>query len=466
MRGEPRFAAHTILGMTSDAAAVGDEPQQDSRPTRPERMGRLPYTRKHTRVLLGSGTGWALDAMDVGLISFVALAIATQWDLSHTEQSWLLSIGFVGMALGATFGGMLSDRYGRRTVFALTLVVYGLATGASALVNTLAALLLLRFLVGLGLGAELPVASTLVSELSPTRIRGRLVVILESFWAVGWILAALIGFFVVPLSDDGWRWAFLVGLVPAFWAVVIRWGLPESPLFLERRGRVEEAEAVVRGFEESAGLPHEESRPLPPAPPKRAGELWSAAYRVRTAGIWIVWFCVNFSYYGAFIWLPTLLYAQGFDLVRSFGYTLIITLAQLPGYAVAAVLVETWGRRPTLATFLIGSALAAAGFGMAGEVWQILLAGCAMSFFNLGAWGALYAITPEIYPTSVRGSGAGAAAGFGRLASIAAPLLVPVVLAAWGNAVLFAVFGAAFVIGAAAAYFLLPEQAGERLDAT
>ncbi|MFN2320148.1 MAG: MFS transporter [Dermatophilaceae bacterium] len=438
----------------------------DSRPTRAERMGRLSYTRQHTRVLLGSGMGWALDAMDVGLISFVGLAIATQWDLTRTEQSWLLSIGFVGMALGATVGGMLADRYGRRTVFSATLVIYGLATGASALVTGLAVLLLLRFLVGLGLGAELPVASTLVSELSPTRIRGRMVVVLESFWALGWILAALIGFFIVPMSDDGWRWAFAVGLVPALYAVVIRWGLPESPLFLERRGRVEEAEAVVRSFEASAGVEPEASGPLAPVPARRPAELWSPAFRRRTAGIWIVWFCVNFSYYGAFIWLPTLLYAQGFDLVRSFGYTLIITLAQLPGYALAAVLVETWGRRPTLATFLVGSAVAAMGFGLAGEVWQILLAGCALSFFNLGAWGALYAITPEIYPTSLRGSGAGAAAGFGRIASIAAPLLVPVILAAWSSTALFAIFGATFVVGATAAYLLLPEQAGERLDTT
>ncbi|ANS80237.1 Niacin transporter NiaP [Serinicoccus hydrothermalis] len=435
-----------------------------SLPTRPERMGRLPYTRKHTRVLLGSGTGWALDAMDVGLISFVGLAIATQWDLTRTEQSWLLSIGFVGMALGATFGGMLADRYGRRTVFATTLLVYGLATGASALVSGLAALLVLRFLVGIGLGAELPVASTLVSELSPTRIRGRMVVLLESFWAVGWLLAALIGYFVVPASDNGWRWAFALGLVPAIYAVVIRWGMPESPLFLERRGRETQAEEVVRSFEESAGVPHEQSRPLPEAPPRSAGALWSPAYRVRTVGIWVVWFCVNFSYYGAFIWLPTLLYAQGFDLVRSFGYTLVITLAQLPGYALAAVLVEVWGRRATLATFLLGSAVSAVFFGLSGEVWQIIAAGCAMSFFNLGAWGALYAVTPEIYPTSVRASGAGAAAGFGRIASIAAPLLVPVILGTWGNAALFTLFGAAFVVGALAAYLLLPEQAGDALE--
>lgn len=436
----------------------------DLRPTRPERMGRLPYTSRHTRVLLGSGTGWALDAMDVGLISFVGLAVATQWELTRTEQSWLLSIGFVGMAVGATLGGMLADRWGRRAVFALTLLVYGLATGASALATGLGVLLVLRLLVGLGLGAELPVASTLVSELSPTRIRGRMVVALESFWAVGWILAALMGFFVVPASADGWRWAFALGVVPALYAVVIRWGMPESPLFLERQGRVEEAEEVVRSFESSAGVPHEESRPLPAAGPRTPGRLWSAPLRRRTLGIWLVWFCVNFSYYGAFIWLPSLLYAQGFDMVRSFGYTLVITLAQLPGYAVSAFLVERWGRRATLATFLLGSALAAVLFGGAGQVWQIIAAGCALSFFNLGAWGALYAVTPEIYPTTVRASGAGAAAGFGRLASILAPLSVPVILGAWGHTALFAVFGGAFVVGAAAAYLLLPEQAGDALD--
>ncbi|OLT30545.1 hypothetical protein BJF82_15630 [Kytococcus sp. CUA-901] len=119
---------------------------------------------------------------------------------------------------------------------------------------------------------------------------------------------------------------------------------------------------------------------------------------------------------------------------------------------------EVWGRRATLATFLLGSAVSAVFFGLSGEVWQIIAAGCAMSFFNLGAWGALYAVTPEIYPTSVRASGAGAAAGFGRIASIAAPLLVPVILGTWGNAALFTLFGAAFGRGALAAYLLLPEQ--------
>ena len=173
--------------------------------SRAQRLDRLPFTREHGRLVVGSGLGWALDAMDVGLISFVMAALAVQWSLTPTELSWIGSIGFVGMALGATLGGLLADRVGRRQVFALTLLVFGVATGAAALAWSVASLLVFRFLIGLGLGAELPVASTLVSEYAPARVRGRVVVLLEAFWAVGWLLAALIGYLVVPRSDAGWR---------------------------------------------------------------------------------------------------------------------------------------------------------------------------------------------------------------------------------------------------------------------
>lgn len=436
----------------------------EQRLTRPERLGRLPFTRKHARLVVGSGTGWALDAMDVGLISFVIVVLAREWGLTTGERSLIVTVGFVGMAIGATLGGALADRVGRRTVFAITLLVYGLATGLSALAGTLAVFLVLRFVVGLGLGAELPVASTLVSELSPTKIRGRLVVVLESFWALGWILAAVVGFFVVPHGENGWRWGLLVGLVPALYAVVVRFGLPESVHFLERAGREDEAEAVVREFEESAGVAPVATAPVPDAPAATPTSLWSATYRVRTAGIWAVWFFVNFSYYGAFIWIPSLLVAQGHTVTQSFRYTLIITLAQLPGYLVAAVLVEVWGRRATLATFLAGSAVAAWFFGQAGGEVGIIAAGCALSFFNLGAWGALYAITPEIYPTVMRGTGAGAAAGFGRIASILAPLTVPFLLdRGSGETIVFTLFAVAFVLAAGAA-FLLPERRGLELE--
>ena len=309
-------------------------------PSRAERLDRLPFTSQHRRLLVGSGVGWALDAMDVGLVSFVMAALAQQWDLGPTTLSWIASIGFVGMALGASLGGLLADRVGRRQVFALTLLIYGVATGASALSWSVGSLLLFRFLVGLGLGAELPVASTLVSEFAPARIRGRVVVALESFWAVGWVLAALLGYFVIPLSDDGWRWALALGAVPAAYSVVVRFGLPESVRFLEQRGRNAEAEAAVRRFEESAGVP---AAGAPAAPRRdaadhrrssRTGRAVAPGPPAEHRGALGVWFGVNFAYYGAFIWIPSLLVASGMDLVRSFGFTLVITLAQLPGYAV------------------------------------------------------------------------------------------------------------------------------------
>ncbi|WP_430592515.1 MFS transporter [Humidisolicoccus flavus] len=446
------------------------------------RLDRLPFTRRHGKLLTGSGVGWALDAMDVGLISFVIAALTVQWNLSPQQGSWIASAGFVGMAIGATLGGLLADRYGRRQVFAITLVVYGLATGASALVGGLVALLILRFVVGLGLGAELPVASTYVSEFSPKRIRGRVIVILEAFWAVGWTAAALIGYFVIPASDDGWRWAFVIGMLPAAYALVVRWGLPESPRWLALRGRSEQAELVVASFERSPALfkkhasagaaaeTAEVDTPSASASPAKAltsgarlRALWSRELRGRTAALWIVWFCVNFSYYGAFIWIPSILVAAGYDLVRSFEFTLLITLAQLPGYAVAAWLIEVWGRRATLSTFLIGSAVAAIFFGTAEGEFAIIASGMALSFFNLGAWGALYAVTPEVYPTSVRATGAGWAAGVGRIASIIAPLTVPLLLGFGGAPLLFVVFAVFFVAAAVGAWGLV-DRRGSSLD--
>lgn len=441
--------------------------------TRAQRLERLPFTKKLGKLLGTSGIGWALDAMDVGLISFVVAALGQEWNLGASEKSWIISMGFVGMAVGATLGGLLADKIGRRSVFALTLLVYGVATGASALAGSVAVLLIFRFFVGLGLGSELPVASTLVTEFAPRRIRGRIIVWLEAFWALGWILSALIGTFVVAGSANGWKWGLLIGAVPALYAIIIRIHAPESVRYLESRGRHEEAEAIVAEYEASAGI-DSLSEPLEAATGEVKSDaeipvqddaamseqtisIWSPSVRRRTIALWIIWFMVNFSYYGAFTWIPSLLTDQFGDLTKSFQFTLIITLAQIPGYAVSAYLIEIIGRRRNLALFLAGSAIAAICYANAGSEATIIAAGMALSFFNLGAWGALYAIGPELYPTNVRGTGTGAAAGFGRIASIITPLLTPVMVGFGGSLLAFGVFAAAFAIAAAAA-FLLPEQ--------
>ncbi|WP_431843260.1 MFS transporter [Calidifontibacter indicus] len=445
--------------MSSVAEPSVTEPAQL---TRSQRLDRLPFTRLHGRLLGGSGIGWALDAMDVGLISFLMVAIKKEWGLSTGQVSWLASVGFIGMAVGASLGGYLADRIGRRNVFALTLLVYGLATGFSALSPGFWMLLAFRFVIGLGLGAELPVASTLVSEYAPARIRGRMVVLLESFWAVGWVLAALIGYYIVP-KDNGWRWALLLGVVPALYAMYVRRGLPESVRFLERAGRIDEAEQSVRRFEESAGI-----APVPSPNPEKVTKmspkaLWEKRFAGRTVALWLTWFGVNFSYYGAFLWIPTFLVAQGFPMAKSFEFTLWITLAQLPGYAVAAVLIEKVGRRFTLASFLLGSAVAAMAFGQASSESTILLTGCLLSFFNLGAWGALYAVTPEVYPTVLRATGSGSATAFGRIASIIGPLLVPWVHDNHGTGLTFVLISVSFAVAMLAALGL-PEWKGKELQ--
>ncbi|MDR2374034.1 MAG: MFS transporter [Bifidobacteriaceae bacterium] len=468
--------------------------------SRSKRLDALRFNRLHGRLVWGSGLGWAMDAMDVGLISFILVALPESWQVTAADKSAIASAGFAGMAIGASLGGLVADRLGRRQVFALTLLVYGLATGASALAWGVGALIALRFVVGLGLGAELPVASTLVSEFSPPRIRGRVIVWLEAFWAVGWTAAALIGYYVAApagvFGAAGWRWALLIGAAPALYAVFVRRSLPESIRFLESKGRFDEAEAAVQAFEAAARPPARAAQGQPAgtghlsdavatasgngaAPRDDAGgdpdagdefkpvkakpsALFSGGMARRTAAIWAVWFCVNFAYYGAFTWLPSLLVADGQTVTKSLGYTLIITLAQLPGYACAAWLIERWGRRLTLTVFLVGSAAAAALFSQAGADWAVVAAGMALSFFNLGAWGALYAITPEIYPTPLRGTGAGAAAGFGRVASIVTTLATLPLHQALGTAWVFAIFAAFFVIAALAAW-ALPEMRGQVL---
>lgn len=430
----------------------------------------------HRRIVLASGLGWAFDAMDVGLISYIIVVLGQEWGLSATQRGLVVSIGFVGMFLGALGSGFLSDRFGRRAVFQATLLIYSLATGLSALAWGLGALLVLRFLVGLGLGGELPVASTLVGELAPARARGRLIVILESFWAYGWIAAAVIGFFVVRNPALGWRWGFAIGALPALYTFVLRRALPESPRWLASVGRESEALESVATIERENGGTSPTPQSEPPTSTvanahtfrARFAELWSARYVKRTTMLWLLWFGIVFSYYGVFSWLPSLLLARGFNINGAFGYVLIITLAQVPGYFSAAWLVERWGRKPTLVSYLLGSAVAAYAFGNASGVGPILIAGSLLSFFNLGAWGVVYTYTPEQYPTAIRGTGAGSAAAFGRLGAIVGPYLVPWLLDKQGLGLpqtgIFAMFMIAFLIVAIAVATLGEETKGRSLE--
>lgn len=390
------------------------------------------------KLLWIAGLGWLFDAMDVGMLSFILAALQKEWGLTAEQMGWIGSVNSIGMAVGALVFGLLADRIGRKQVFIITLLLFSIGSGLSAFATTLTVFLILRFFIGMGLGGELPVASTLVSESVPAHERGKVVVLLESFWAGGWLLAALISFFVIPAY--GWQMALILGALPALYAIYLRINLPDSQKFIAVK--TAERRSVWRNI----------------------ADVWAKPYAKQTTMLWILWFAVVFSYYGMFLWLPSVMVMKGFSLIKSFEYVLIMTLAQLPGYFSVAWLIERIGRKAVLIIYLVGTALSAYFFGNAESVAMLVTFGALLSFFNLGAWGALYAYTPEQYPTVIRATGAGMAASFGRIGGILGPLLVGYLVAQKVSiTMIFAVFCIAIFIGALAVLFLGKETKQQEL---
>lgn len=399
---------------------------------------------KRRSLLRSVGMSWLFDAMDVALISFVAAALAIEWSLNPQQLGVLTAINSVGMAIGAACAGILADRFGRKSVLLWTLLIFSLASGLSAVATGFVMLCILRFISGFGLGGELPVASTLVSESVPANERGRTVVLLESFWAGGWIVAALIAYFIIPNFESGWRIAFALGALPAFYALYLRRKIDDSPRFiLQQKNKVKAEKISLKN---------------------RFAQVWAPEYRKTSIMLWILWFTVVFSYYGMFLWLPQVMVYKDYSLTKSFEYVLIMTLAQLPGYFTAAYFIEKFGRKFVLVVYLVLTAASAIWFGLADTTATLIAAGICLSFFNLGAWGGLYAYTPEHYPTSIRTTGAGLAASFGRIGGIIAPFLVGWLISQ-GVAItaIFAMFCVMILIGAAAVAFLGKETKGTEL---
>ncbi|WP_395096549.1 MFS transporter [Bacillus amyloliquefaciens] len=371
------------------------------------------------KLLAIAGMGWLFDAMDVGILSFIIAALHADWNLTPDQMKWIGSVNSIGMAAGAFVFGMLADRIGRKKVFMITLLLFSVGSGISAFATGLTVFLILRFLIGMGLGGELPVASTLVSEASAPEKRGRIIVLLESFWAAGWLLAAVISYFVIP--SFGWQAALLLTALAAFYALYLRRSLPESPAH-----QALPQKKSIRG---------------------QAGSVWAKPYIRPTVLLSVVWFCVVFSYYGMFLWLPSVMLMKGYSMIESFEYVLLMTLAQLPGYFSAAWLIEKAGRKTILVIYLLGTAGSAYFFGAADSLAMLLTAGMLLSFFNLGAWGVLYAYTPEQYPAAIRATGSGTTAAVGRIGGIFGPLLVGSLAARNVSfTVIFAVFCAAILI--------------------
>lgn len=418
------------------------------------------------RNLLGVfGLVWAADAMQVLAVGFTAASIAMTFGLTVPQALQTGTLFFLGMLIGAAVFGRLADKYGRRRVLLITVgcdAVFGLL---SAFSPNFAILLGLRFLTGIAVGGTLPVDYAMMAEFLPSKNRGRWLVMLEGFWAVGTVIIALAAW-AASLAGvaDAWRYIFIVTAAPALIGIWLRFWVPESPMHLLKTGQAKEAKSVMNRVLRKNGKPELSPKAVLEAPLLVTNEkLLSPNLRQRTLTTLAIWFLVSVSYYGIFTWIPAKLAGDGFGFVRGYGFLVIVALAQLPGYALAAYGVEAWGRRRTLITFLFISAAACALFTVAGNSVLVGASILIMSFALLGTWGALYAFTPELYPTALRASGMGAAGAMARLGGLLAPSALALVISQSFNMAV-AMFAGLLALAGIIAFFINVETRDKALN--
>lgn len=420
-----------------------------------DRAGAGAYQRRLMGIF---GLVWAADAMQVLAVGFTAASIAATFGLTVPQALQTGTAFFLGMLLGAIGFGRMADRYGRRRVLIVTVACDAVFGILSIFAPDFTILLILRFLTGAAVGGTLPVDYAMMAEFLPAKNRGRWLVLLEGFWAVGTLVVALAAW-LASLSgvEDAWRYIFAVTAFPALIGVGLRFLVPESPLYLLRTGRSEEAKVVVNSMLKTNGRAELDARTAIAQSAATKGQgLFSPALRQRSIMVLAIWFLVSVSYYGVFTWMPARLAGEGFGFVRGYGFLVLVALAQIPGYALAAYGVEKWGRKPTLIGFCLLSALGCLLFTLATTGTIIAVSLLLMSFALLGTWGALYAYTPELYPTESRATGMGAAGAMARLGGLLAPSVLGYAIAqGFGFAV--GIFAGLLVLAALAATMINAE---------
>jgi putative MFS transporter len=422
------------------------------------------------------GLGYTFDAMDGAMIAFIMPAVTALWGLSDGQTGWVGSSAMIGYLFGAFFAGALGDLIGRRTVMMYGLAIYALATLVAAFASSWHMLFGWRIVASVGTGAESAIIAPFLAEFVGKQHRGRFVGALSGFFSFGFVFSALLGNFVVPASPDGWRIVQIVCALPIVMLLWWRRSLPESPRWLIERGRSAEADAEVARIEaevqrSGASLPAADGVELPAAAARGGGSfganlaaLWSPSARRTTLMLWILWIAITFSYYGFFTWIPKLLVMQGMEITKSFRYSIIIYLAQIPGYYSAAFLSEWLDRKWTIVLYMVLGGGAAFLLSNAGSDASIMAAGILLSFFMNGTYAGIYAYTPELYPTAFRATGMGVASAFGRIGGLSAPLVIGYSYSHIGFAGVFAITTIVLIAGAAAVAVLGIATAGKSLE--
>ena len=396
------------------------------------RLATLRWNRFHTVIVLLFGLGWAMDAFEVTLIGNVLGALRDRFHLGANAMSLILGAWFVGLMFGAAGFGWLADRYGRRRIFLASLVLYGIATLATAFAPTLALLLVLRLIAGIGVGAEYSAINAAIAELVPSRSRGRAAAVVLNFWPLGSLAAALLAWLVLSALPPGlgWRAVFAVGGLIALSAAWLRRHLPESPRWLASTGRLAAASGLVSGIE--AGLTR---LPIPePAPIRQrlrrertALAILLTRYPTRLVLGAVLDFAEASGYYGLFAFLPlVVLPALHLAPARLPLFYIAGSIGGLCGGLAASLLLDRWGRHRTVGAFYAATALGTVAFAATTRfgAGPIMLGFALINLLATGSWIAAYPTFSELFPTSLRASGIGASVAVGRIGAMFAPFLV------------------------------------------
>jgi putative MFS transporter len=427
------------------------------------RLERLPYSRWHVTVTVVLGVAIFFDSFDSLAIAYVLPVLIRDWHIPPQSIGGLISIANFGQALGALSFGWFAERIGRVSAARIAIALFAVMSLACAFTTSYDQLFVCRFIQGIGLGGEIPVASTYISEILRADRRGGRFLSYQIIFPVGLLMSGVVGATVVPRF--GWQWMFVIGALPAIVALVMQRFCPESPRWLASKGRLGEADAIVTEIERVVS--RDGAEPLAPVPElslqplsgkTRWQELFEGRYRSRTLLVWVLWACCYIIAYGLQGWIPTL-YREIYhlSLQQSLNYAIFSPAGSLVGSLICAFLIDRTGRRTW---FRAAFFLAAAGliwlwaFGASTALGMLLgFSFCSMWLGSMNMTIFLY--TAEIYPTRMRALGVSWASFWLRAAATVGPLIVGFVLPRYGISGVFLTFSIFAVIGCVAATFMI-----------
>lgn len=445
------------------------------------RLDRVPTTKFHVKLAAYLGVGTFFDGFDALSLAVVLPLVVGAFGISFAEAGLIISAGYLGQFIGAIFIGFLSDRLGRRPAFVICLAVFGLLSLGCAFAWSAQSLLIFRLLQGLGLGAEVPVAATLMNEYLGRRNRGRIGVIYQSTFTWGFFIAPLVGLILVQSIGPQIAWRVLLGLgaLPLLVAVLAWFALPESARWLAGKGRTAEATKYVlqiehQAIDRGAILPALDTAKtvVSTASDFRISEFFRGTYGKRSIMLGIVWFSSFFVVYGFTVWLPSMYVSiGGLAQSGSLVLTLISGAVGLVTVYLVAWMIERLGRKRLLLAGLgigvIGGFVGVIMVGFLGQTsWPYLFAaGLLITFGMTIPSSILYLYTGELYPTRMRGFATSTASSLNRVASIISPFIIGSLLtAAGGAAAIFAVLAGGALVAFLAVAIAGIETKGKRLE--